>query len=280
MNAKNQKSPETIRDRVADDYARAVEAPRSACCPGATAEPCGCAAGAYTTDDLSALPDDAVVNAFGCGNPVALATVKEGEVVVDLGSGAGLDLLLAARRVGAAGRVIGIDMTGQMIDHARRNIEASGLTNVEVRQGLIEQMPVESATVDLVISNCVINLSPEKDRVFAEIARILKPGGRMAVSDIVATDLPQWVRDGAAAYSACIAGAISEGAYVRGLEQAGLTDVEVTDRVVFDADQILALAAGDPSTCSLLDEPRARSIAEAVAGKVWSVSVVGKKSEG
>ena len=145
----------------------------------------------YSDEEFAALPADAVVNSFGCGNPLAFSAVQPGEVVLDLGSGAGIDLLLAARKVGAAGRVIGVDMTEEMIARARANIAAAGIENAEVRQGIIEELPVEDSSVDWVISNCVINLSPEKPRVFAEIARVLKPGGTMLVSDIVAEDLPE-----------------------------------------------------------------------------------------
>ena len=197
-----------IRTSVRESYARAVTA-GSGCCGGEQKGVAVQSAG-YTAEELAALPDEAVVNAFGCGNPLAFAGVREGETVLDLGSGAGIDLLLAARRVGPSGRVIGVDMTGEMIARARENVAAAGLGNVEVRQGLIEALPVADASVDWVISNCVINLSPEKEKVFAEIARVLRPGGRVSISDIVAEGLPEWARQSAAAYSACLSGAIPE----------------------------------------------------------------------
>jgi SAM-dependent methyltransferase len=280
---------DTIRQRVARDYARALNVPGSSSCCG-NVEPAGVAArtAGYTDDERASLPEDAVVNSFGCGNPVAFAGVGEGDVVVDLGSGAGIDVLLAGRRVGPAGRVIGIDMTDEMIERAQRNIAASDLTNVEVRKGLIEKMPVESGSADWVISNCVINLSPEKHRVFAEIARVLKPGGRMSVSDIVVQDLPQWVQNDPRLYSGCVAGAISEQEYVQGLRDAGLTDVEVTGRVVYDVDQLAALVRSELSvkgpeagcSCGSADEDLALDIAEDMAGRIRSLQFTARKPGG
>lgn len=216
---------------------------------------------------------------FGCGDPLAFAEVAEGEVVLDLGAGAGLDLLAAARRVGPAGRVIGVDMTDAMIERARATAAAAGLPNVEVRKGLIEALPVEDASVDWVISNCVINLSPEKPRVFAEIVRVLRPGGRVRISDVVARDLPEWVRASAAAYSACVGGAISEEEYVAGLRDAGLADVEVRGRRVYDAAELAGLADGDLLGCCGARPPRQviEAAAGAVAGKVWSAIFSGRK---
>ncbi|UCD75117.1 MAG: arsenite methyltransferase [Phycisphaerales bacterium] len=280
---------DTIRERVAKDYAKVVSASSSGPCCGGEVEQKGVAAklGGYTADELKSLPADAVVNSFGCGNPVAFSGVKEGDVVVDLGSGAGIDILLAAKKVGPTGRVIGIDMTDEMIERANENIKAAGLTNVEVRKGLIEEMPVESGTVDWVISNCVINLSPEKDRVFAEIARVLKPGGKMAVSDIVVQNLPEWARNDPRLYSGCIAGAVSEEEYVEGLNKAGLREVEVIDRVVYNVDQIATFVesempadeAGSDCTCGCgsADEDLAQDIGEDMAGSVWSAFFMATK---
>jgi SAM-dependent methyltransferase len=220
-----------VRREVSESYAKAVSRPSQGggCCSGGAPVQKGAvvALGGYSKSELSALPEEAVVNSFGCGNPVALAGLAEGEVVLDLGSGAGIDLFLAAKKVGPKGRVIGVDMTDAMIAKASENIRKGKYTNVEVRKGIIEELPVEDASVDWVISNCVINLSPEKPRVFREIARVLKPGGKMLVSDIVATDLPEEIRRSSTLYSSCVSGAISEDEYLAGLRAVGLVDVEV-----------------------------------------------------
>jgi len=240
----------------------------------------------YGPQELSALPAEAVVNSFGCGNPLAFAEVRPGEVVLDLGSGAGIDLLIAAGKVGPSGRVIGVDMTEEMIERARRNVAAAELTHVEVRKGLIEELPVAAASVDWVISNCVINLSPEKDRVFAEIARVLKPGGRMVVSDIVAEELPDAVRSDPALYSSCLAGAISEAEYLAGLERAGLVEVEVRERLVYDASQLAELACSEGLSCGEKAPGDGRSasvgltkraVADLLAGKIWSARFHARK---
>jgi SAM-dependent methyltransferase len=185
--------------------------------------------------ELDILGENAPVS-FGCGNPLALAQIEPGDTVLDLGSGAGLDLLVAAEKVGPSGQVIGVDMTQDMIDTANRNAVQAGFANVEVRHGLIEDLPVDSESVDLVISNCVINLSPEKERVFSEIYRVLKPGGRFSISDIVAENLPEALRTNEDAYCACVGGAVSETAYVEGLERAGLSSVKVTERQEYGED--------------------------------------------
>ncbi len=191
-----------VRQSVSEFYTQAVKSGSGCGCGGGEAIPKGFAAQfAGYGDDVAGLPADAVVNSFGCGNPLAFSEVKPGEVVVDLGSGAGIDLLIAARKAGPSGLVIGVDMTDEMIARARANAAEAGFANIEVRKGIIEDLPVEAASVDWVISNCVINLSPEKDRVFAEIARVLKPGGRMLVSDIVVQDVPAWVRESMALYA-------------------------------------------------------------------------------
>src|ERR1039458_3182683 len=262
-----------IRERVSKDYARAVTAQTGsggACCGGAPAQK-GVAAklAGYSDAELTALPPEAVVNSFGCGNPLAFSSVQEGQTVLDLGSGAGIDLLLAAKKVGPGGRVIGVDMTDEMISRANENIRAENLTNIEVRKCIIEDLPVESASVDWVISNCVINLSPEKPKVFGEIARVLKPGGQMLVSDIVANDLPEEIVANAALYASCVAGAISEELYLDGLRSVGLTDVAVRGRLVYDANQ-LERAFEDSKALSLLppqDIAKLRELTRSVAGK-------------
>jgi arsenite methyltransferase len=278
--------PEDVRDEVAKAYGQRVTrpAPGGCCGGGATQKGAVVEFAGYSVDQLADLPADAVVNSFGCGDPVALAGLQNGDVVLDLGSGAGIDLLLAARLVGAEGHVIGVDMTDEMIDRARANVAAAGFANVEVRKGIIEELPVEDASVDWVISNCVINLSPEKDRVFAEIARVLRPGGQMLVSDIVAEDLPPEIRSLPVAYSSCIAGAISEDEYVAGLRAAGLTQVDVHERLIYDAAQIASFATSAPEgVCSCGSQLRdelvdlVRGYAEGLEGQVWSAKVYARK---
>jgi len=278
------------RTSVSEAYTRAVASQSGCCCgdvapKGVTAKLAG-----YGADDLTTLPADAVENSFGCGNPLAFADVNEGEVVLDLGSGAGIDLLLAARRVGPTGRVIGVDMTDVMIERARANAAAAGFDTIEVRKGIIEDLPVDTASVDVLISNCVINLSPEKDRVFAEIARVLKPGGRMRVSDIVVEELPEWVKESLELYSSCVAGAISEDAYVAGLKTAGLEQVEIADRLVYDSAQLEALVGseivetvGGTSGCcgggstTLPEGMNAGRAVTELEGKVWSDIFLARK---
>lgn len=216
-----------------------------------------------------ALPEEAL----GGATPVAFSGMKEGDVVLDLGSGTGLDLLMAARKVGPRGRAIGVDMTDELIREARNKARAAGLSNVDVRRGIIEELPVENASVDWVISNCAINLSPEKGRVFREIARVLRPGGQVVVSDLMAADLPDWARENAALYATCIAGAVSEEEYLEGLRDAGFSDVQIEARFVYDKDHIASFVgeafegvAGNVA----MPEGLADNVAEALAGKVWS----------
>jgi len=188
----------------------------------------------YAEKDLSGLPDPVVSACAGCGNPTALAEVREGEVVLDLGSGGGIDVFIAAKKVGQTGRAIGVDMTEEMIELARRNAAKMGLTNVEFRLGEIEDLPVDDASVDVVISNCVINLSPDKDKVFREAFRVLRPGGRMMVSDIVSDgELPQEIRDDPDAWAECIAGALDERVYLGKIEGAGFRDIRLRSKRQF-----------------------------------------------
>lgn len=265
---------EEVRQSVSRSYTFAVKSGGGCCSTtpkGAAAQLAG-----YAAEQTADLPPDAVVNSFGCGNPLAFAGVKPGETVLDLGSGAGMDLLIAARAVGPTGTVIGVDMTDAMIERARENMAAAGATNVEVRKGIIEELPVEAGTVDLVISNCVVNLSPEKGRVFREIARVLRPGGRVSISDIVAESMPAWVLDVAALRSACVAGAISEQDYVAGLQAAGLEGVEVTERLGYEVSQIAAIALSELDVDSVDPDIVHRAAAE-LEGKVWSARFVARK---
>src|SRR5436305_6793539 len=183
----------------------------------------------YSAEELTAVPAEANMG-LSCGNPTAFASLKPGETIVDLGCGGGLDVLLAAAKVGPAGRAIGIDMTPEMIQRARRNAERQGTVNVEFHLSTIDKLPLAEASVDCVISNCVINLAPDKRAVFREIFRVLKPGGRVAVSDIaLKKSLPNDLAASVAAYVGCIAGAITLEEYRRGLEEAGFAAVEVLD---------------------------------------------------
>jgi SAM-dependent methyltransferase len=222
-----------VRARYAD-VARAV-LDRSPELPEATANCCGPTGEAafgeilYTELDRASLPDAAILASLGCGNPTAVAELREGEIVLDLGSGGGIDVLLSARRVGATGFAYGIDMTDEMLELARRNASEVGATNVEFRKGRMEAIPLDEASVDVVISNCVINLSTDKAAVFAEIARVLRPGGRMGVSDVVADDsLSPGERASKGSFVGCIAGALSFAEYRAGLESVGLVDVALT----------------------------------------------------
>ena len=274
------KDPDETRIAVAHAYAKAVTRAAPSCGSSSTPSQKGEAArlAGYSSTELGALPSDAVINSFGCGNPLAFSGVEEGDTVLDLGSGAGIDLLIAARRVGPSGRVIGVDMTDEMIAKARGNVAAAGHANVEIRKGIIEDLPVEDSSVDWVISNCVINLSPDKPQVFREIARVLKPGGQMAVSDIVVEELPDWVRQNDALYSCCVAGAISEDDYLDGLRESGLVDVQVRERLVYEASQLRAIIQSDSSDSGACcggaaDDGSADRLANDLAGKVWSAKV-------
>ena len=181
--------------------------------------------------DTKSMPLSATESFAGCGNPVALASLKKGEVVLDLGSGAGLDMFVASKKVGSRGKVIGIDMTPAMIEKAKKNAEELGITNVEFRFGDIEEMPIEDDFVDVIISNCVINLAPDKSKVFREAYRVLRPGGRIMVSDIVLSKpLPKTVRDEVVTYTGCIGGAILDKEYLDHIRAAGFVDVEITGK--------------------------------------------------
>jgi arsenite methyltransferase len=214
-------NPERIQQEIRRRYGEAAGATDAG-----SAETLARAAG-YREDDLAAVPDGTNLG-LGCGNPVALATLRPGEVVLDLGSGAGFDAFLAARGVGPEGRVIGVDMTPEMIAKARDNARKLGLANAEFRTGTIESLPVDDASVDVILSNCVINLSSDKPRVFSEAHRVLKPGGRLMISDLVALgDLPTSVRESIAAYVGCVAGVSLKQNYLDMLREAGFEQVEV-----------------------------------------------------
>ncbi len=215
--------------------------PSTSCCgpSEATVETTGAAARFYSAEELADLPDSVTDISLGCGNPLSLAELQPGEVVLDLGSGGGIDCFLAARQVGTEGKVIGLDMTTDMIKLARRNAKKMGVTNVDFRYGEMEEMPLPDASVDVIISNCVINLSPDKDAVFAEAFRVLRPGGRLSVSDMVVDgDLPSAIRNRLDAWAGCVAGALDEGVYLDKIRSAGFEDVEVLSRSFAALDDI------------------------------------------
>ncbi len=228
---------EEIRESVREAYAAVARGEGNCCGPSCR---CGSAAelskkAGYSESEISTTPEGANLG-LGCGNPTAIASLKPGEVVLDLGSGAGFDCFLAAERVGPEGRVIGVDMTPDMLEKANRNLEGSGFNNIEFRQGYIEELPVEDNSVDVVISNCVINLSPDKNKVFSEIYRVLKPGGRMMVSDIVKTRrLPDAIENDMATLAACVSGALMEEEYFGAIESAGLAGAKAISKQDYGA---------------------------------------------
>jgi arsenite methyltransferase len=254
--------PATIKSAVRERYG-AIVSKGGTCCGPQTSGPgkgCGCGASeedlslaiGYNPDDLGAVPEGANLG-LGCGNPVALASLKPGEVVLDLGSGAGFDAFLAAKRVGAQGRVIGVDMTPEMLERARSLAAKHGFGNVEFRQGDIEELPVENNMVDAIISNCVINLATDKAKVFREAFRVLKPGGRLMVSDLVLLKpLPAAMKRNMDAYAACLAGALMKDDYLAAIRTAGFEGIEVVGESGYDfgdptSDQIAEAQAIDAS---------------------------------
>lgn len=225
-----------IKEVVKGRYAQIVKQDRQSCCSG-----CACGfsplslaeAVGYMRGDLECIPEEALMG-LGCGNPTTMADLKTGEVVLDLGSGVGVDVFLAANKVGATGRVIGVDMTEEMVDKAKDVAKNYGYHNVEFRLGEIENLPVEGESVDVIISNCVINLSPDKSKVFQEAYRALKPGGRLTVSDIVSEKaLPAEIKNDPDAWAGCIAGALEQQAYLKKIKEAGFENVQVASSTEF-----------------------------------------------
>jgi len=209
---------DSIREVVRDHYAAQAHSTASCCGDNEL----------YNPDMLTELPAEVVNFSLGCGDPITLAGLQPGETVLDLGSGGGLDCFLAAKKVGETGKVIGVDMTPEMLTRARDTALRLGATNVEFRQGYLEDLPVEGDCVDVVISNCVINLSPDKESVFREVFRVLKPGGRVSVADVLVNgELPESIKNDPQSWSACVAGAISTEEYVSSLASAGFTDITV-----------------------------------------------------
>ncbi len=224
-------TPNPTCDAIRDHYGAIARAGSSSCCTpgGATATCCDpITTGLYSDAETGAVPESAVAVSLGCGNPTALAVLEPGQTVLDLGSGGGIDVLLSARRVGPAGKVYGLDMTDDMLAVARENQRKAGATNVEFLKGTIEQIPLPDQSVDVIISNCVINLSTDKDAVFREAFRVLKPGGRLAVSDVVVRgEVDDAVRRSMELWVGCVAGALDEADYVTRLAAAGFSDVSV-----------------------------------------------------
>jgi SAM-dependent methyltransferase len=248
---------EEIKKNVREGYAKVVK--QGSCCCGPATNCCGNGSQAknisrkvgYSEDEMQAVPEGANLG-LGCGNPTALASLKAGEIVLDLGSGAGFDAFLSAQKVGPTGKVIGVDMTPEMIEKARQNAVKGNFTNVEFRLGEIENLPVEDNSVDVIISNCVINLVPDKTKAFSEAYRVLKPGGRLMVSDVVLVgELPPSLKKSVEAYIGCLSGAIMKSEYLRVIAEAGFKDVQIQDENVFPID----VMANDPTAQAILDRP-------------------------
>ena len=269
-----------IKEAVKEKYsaaARRVTAGAANSCCGASA--CCTTESDPITSDLydraqtSVLPETAIKASLGCGNPTALAELKPGEVVLDLGSGGGIDVLLSARRVGPTGKAYGLDMTDEMLELARANQKKSGLTNVEFLKGEIENIPLPENSVDVIISNCVINLSADKDRVLNEAFRVLKPGGRFAVSDVVVRgEVPQEIRKSLLLWAGCIAGALSDREYTSKLEQAGFEGIEIEPTRVYTIEDARAFLEQSGMN--------ATTIAPQVEGKFISAFVRARKPQG
>ena len=270
-----------IKKTVRERYAGKVKQENSCCAPEVSC--CGSSSVAdevgknigYSDDELNTVPEGANLG-LGCGNPTALAALKEGETVLDLGSGAGFDCFLAANKVGKTGKVIGVDMTPEMLDKARENAQKGDYDNVEFRLGEIENIPAPDNSVDVIISNCVINLSPDKPRVFRDAFRVLKPGGRLMVSDIVLLqDLPDFVRESIDAYIGCVAGAMLKEEYLGAIEEAGFGNVEVLGEAGFPAELMLS----DPTIKEMVDglNVSMEQVRE-VTGSVVSIKVQGIKA--
>jgi len=243
----------------------------------AKTEQCGCGCGSgisqqigYSSSELESVPEGADLG-LGCGNPVALASLREGETVIDLGSGAGLDCFLAAKKVGASGKVIGVDMTSEMLDKARANCRKSNYKNVEFRLGEIENLPVADGTADVIISNCVINLSPEKQRVFNEAFRVLKAGGRLMVSDMVLLkDIPEAVKKSVLGYIGCVSGAEMKNEYMKMIENAGFREVKIINETHLPLETVL----GDATGKAIMDDLKlTKKSAEELVGSVVSVKI-------
>jgi SAM-dependent methyltransferase len=231
-------SPDEVKSSVRERYAQIIgsDSKTSCNCQSATSSEQAVKGkfskmAGYSEEELSSIPEDAAQNSLGCGNPLAFAGVQEGEVVLDIGSGAGIDVLLASQKVGNTGKVIGLDMTPEMLERGNENAKKAEADNVEFRLGDAESMPIEDGTVDLIISNCVINLSPDKKKVFQEAYRVLKPGGRILISDIVNHNLPKMIKDDMKAWAECVAGGLEEEEYLKIIREVGFENVEIAGKI-------------------------------------------------
>ena len=271
-----------IKKVVREGYAKIAKQDSSCCAPANSC--CGSTDLAqdisksigYTEEELKAVPEGANLG-LGCGNPVALASLKEGEIVLDLGSGAGFDCFLAADRVGENGRVIGVDMTPEMVEKARENARKSNYANVEFRLGEIENLPVADNSVDIVISNCVINLAPDKGKVFSEAFRALKPGGRLMISDIVLLkELPDFIKDSIEAYIGCLSGAIMRNEYIEAIKASGFQEIRIVDETFIP----IECMANDPTAKAIIKnlEIPLEEVKE-IANSVASIKVYGVKPD-
>lgn len=271
-------APETLVDQVRERYGRIAQGAESGCCGpkggccGTTSESAVSLGIGYSADQLAQIPQEANLG-LGCGAPLTFLDLQKGETVLDLGSGAGIDALLAARQVGPEGRVVGVDMTPAMLERARANATRAGVAQVEFREGRLEALPVEDGSMCAVTSNCVINLVPDKGRVFAEIARVLRPGGRLVVSDIVLDGpLPERVTSDVLAYVGCVSGAMQRESYLGLLRDAGLGDVEI----LRDVDYLAVVGEVDPQWVAALSARTGVDPAE-VAGRVRSITYRARK---
>jgi arsenite methyltransferase len=249
-----------VKERYGKAVTAALKGAKTSCCGSKAAEvPLGFDTDPITRDlyaasETAGLPAEALLASFGCGNPTALAELRAGETVLDLGSGGGIDVLLSAKRVGPTGKAYGLDMTDEMLDLAMKNKAKAGATNVEFLKGTIEAIPLPAATVDVIISNCVINLSSDKDQVLAEAFRVLRPGGRFAVSDIVIRrELPAAVQKSMEMWTGCVAGALLESEYVAKLHAAGFTDVHVEPTRVYTKEDAAEMASSACCSAELGD---------------------------
>ena len=261
-------SPTPIHETVREHYAERIKNSASCCGPDNC---CDTSSTLYPVDLLTTVPTDVASTSYGCGDPITLASLKPGQTVLDLGSGAGLDCLLAAQKVGPEGRVIGVDMTPEMIERAQANAKRVNAANVEFRQGYLEELPVDSNTVDVIISNCVINLSPDKEKVFTEAFRVLAPGGKLAVSDIVTDgELPEMIRKSLSAWAGCVAGAVEAKEYIAMMEEVGFTDISIKP-VFFDKETVDS--ALDDMKLDVTEYPR-----DAVYKAVYSAKITAYKA--